>query len=100
MDYKRAIASAKGNVTKVALLVKQQESLDSKTVLSPSLDSLLVRLTNAEDPMSGCEPFKGGQEIFSGQESTNIKMNTFREQTNKYDNIAFDQHRLPGVALS
>ncbi len=27
-------------------------------------------------------------------------MNTFREYTNKYDNIAFDQHRLPGVALS
>ncbi len=57
MDYKRAIASAKGNVTNVALLVKQQESLDPKTLLSPSLDCLLVRLTNAEDPMSGCKPF-------------------------------------------
>ncbi len=56
MDYKRAIASAKGNVTNVALLVKQQESLDPKTLLSPSLDRLLVRLTNAHDPMSGCEP--------------------------------------------
>ncbi len=49
MDYKRAIASAKGNVTKVAHLVKQQESLDPKTLLSPSLDRLLVRLTNAEE---------------------------------------------------
>ncbi len=56
MDYKCAIGSAKGNVTKVALFVKQQESLDPKTLQPPSLDRLLVRLTNAQDPMSGCEP--------------------------------------------
>ena len=48
MDYKRIISSSKGSVTKIDFLVKQHKASDAKTLLSPSLDRLLVRLTNAE----------------------------------------------------
>ena len=48
MDYKRIISSSKGSITKIDFLVKQHEASDAKTLLSPSLDRLLVRLTNAE----------------------------------------------------